>query len=163
MAPRRTTNPCLPIAARLWPKIAKAGPDDCWLWQAYKNAHGYGVLGKNNGTLLAHRVVYEDAVGPIPAGLHVLHRCDNPPCCNPAHLWLGTHADNMADMREKGRWSLHHSCEGERNRAAKLTPEQVLEIRAAPGRHDRIAWRYGITASNVSVIKLRKSWAYLPD
>lgn len=72
---------------------------ECWGWAGTKNNHGYGKLGK----LYAHRVSYERLFGPIPAGMEILHRCDNPPCTNPSHLMVGTHADNMADWRAKRR------------------------------------------------------------
>jgi hypothetical protein len=77
---------------------------DCWVWQGYRNEHGYGRLWAPKRYV--HRAAYEAFVGPIPAGLNVLHRCDNPPCCNPAHLFLGTRADNARDMLAKGRGAL---------------------------------------------------------
>lgn len=93
------------IETRLWPKIAKAGPDECWIWTASRNATGYGTIQAEGGLrpLLSHRVVYELTCGPIPAGMNVLHRCDNPACCNPDHLWLGSQIENIADMNIKGR------------------------------------------------------------
>lgn len=164
MASRKNPNPITPVATRLWPKIAKMDPDKCWPWTASTNEHGYGTIkegGKKGRSVLAHRAVYEDVFGPIPDGLNVLHRCDNPPCCNPGHLWLGTQSDNARDMHEKGRWKLNKSYDGEGNPAAKLTVKEVLEIRNASEPHDQIASRYGITASNVSVIKNRKSWKHI--
>lgn len=159
--PRSYTR--VPLATRLWAKIQKAGPDDCWLWLAHRNPGGYGTIGsggKHGTMLLAHRVAYEEAVGQIPPGLHVLHRCDNPPCCNPAHLWVGTDADNVADMQAKGRKRWKPS-PGSKNGLAKLTEQQVLEIRAAPGPEVAIAARYKIAKSNVSFIRLRKTWKHI--
>jgi hypothetical protein len=86
-----------PIAER-YNRFVVRGPE-CWDWMGTKNNHGYGRL----GSIYAHRVSYERTFGPIPKGMHVLHRCDNPPCTNPSHLMIGTHRDNMADMRLKGR------------------------------------------------------------
>lgn len=95
-----------PLADRFWARVEKRGPDECWPWTGYRDAKGYGQIALNRRTAEgAHRVSWALARGEIPDGIHVLHRCDNPPCCNPAHLFLGTHADNMWDMKAKGRAS----------------------------------------------------------
>lgn len=77
--------------------------DGCWGWAASKSAYGYGWVRHGSKTLLAHRAAYEVAHGPIPDGMVVRHSCDNPECTNPAHLLLGTHADNVADKVARGR------------------------------------------------------------
>lgn len=94
-----------PVADRFWPKVDKsAGPDACWIWTASRTAFGYGrILVSPKYVTHAQRVAYELCIGPIPAGLIVRHKCDNPPCCNPAHLELGTNADNSRDMVARGR------------------------------------------------------------
>lgn len=154
-----------PLTERLWAKIKKAGPNDCWIWTASVNSYGYGQVwgGANVRKLLrAHRVAYEDVVGKIPRGILVLHKCDNPPCCNPSHLFLGTDADNVADRVAKGR-TRRGDQRGEKHGSAKLTERQVLAIRAAMGPQKVIAARYGINQSGVSDIKRRKLWAHIPD
>lgn len=97
---------CKPLADRFWPKVDRRGPDECWPWKAARRAAGYGKIGRGKsgrGWMLAHRASWELAHGPISSETLVLHRCDNPPCVNPAHLFLGTHADNVHDMVAKGR------------------------------------------------------------
>ena len=88
---------------RFWKYTAKADPDQCWLWTGYKSGSGYGSLKIDGKQRSAHRLSWELAHGPVPDGLSVLHRCDNPICVNPGHLWLGTPRQNMEDMAAKGR------------------------------------------------------------
>jgi hypothetical protein len=89
---------------RLWARVDRsAGFFECWPWTGTRSPKGYGFIWLDGTNRRVHRVVYELAIGPIPDDMWVLHHCDNPPCCNPAHLWLGTNADNMRDMLAKGR------------------------------------------------------------
>lgn len=97
--------PRTPAAIRALRRVSLE-PSGCWRFLGCCNEHGYGVVGadgKRGQKVLTHRAVFEFFVGPIPQGLHVLHSCDNPPCCNPSHLRAGTHADNMRDKAERGR------------------------------------------------------------
>lgn len=90
---------------RFWERVDRSGgPGACHPWTRAKTPRGYGAVTWHNRSQRAHRMAWIITYGPIPAGLNVLHRCDNPPCCNSAHLFLGTAADNNADMRAKGRW-----------------------------------------------------------
>lgn len=113
------------LTDRLIRRTRKDG-SGCILWMRYRNAKGYGSVGVAGEPKQAHRIAYELFVGPIPPGLHVCHRCDNPPCCNPAHLFVGTNQDNMDDRVKKGRQARPR---GEDNPRAKLTMDQVREIR----------------------------------
>ncbi len=130
----------------------------CLIWPKAKDRDGYGVASWRGRYVRAHRLAWQQTNGSIPEGLLVLHRCDNPPCCNPDHLWLGTHADNQADKKAKGRAQKQN---GESNGRAKLTKAQVLSILADPRRQIAIAADYGVSRSSICLIKARKHWAHL--
>ena len=95
-----------PIVDRLWAKVDRRGPEECWPWTGARRGRGYGHLGsggRGQPSIAAHRAVFTLTHGPIPPGMVVCHTCDNRICCNPAHLWLGTQRDNLMDMIAKGR------------------------------------------------------------
>jgi hypothetical protein len=135
-------------------------PEGCWEWRASKDARGYGRLNVGNVPQLAHRLSWQFRVGPIPDGAQVLHRCDNPGCVRPDHLFLGDHAANMADMNGKGR-GRPGLVQGEAHGCAKLTDEQVREIRASEGPSHIIAERYGISGRQVRAIRNREAWQHV--
>ncbi|MFE9337723.1 HNH endonuclease [Streptomyces sp. NPDC007063] len=152
----------LSLADRFWAKVDKRGPDECWPWTAVVNENGYGVMrpeGQRSGpTVKAHRVSLMLA-GVDIEGHVVRHACDNPPCVNPAHLSVGSMADNSADRNSRGR-----TARGSRSGTAKLTEQQVTEIRAraAAGHlHRLIAADYGISRPNVSRIVNGKGWRHV--
>lgn len=102
LANLKTRWPTQTLEQRFWSHVDKSGT--CWPWTAYCHPTGYGIFNLRKGRwMYAHRMAYELAKGPIPYDKFVCHTCDTPPCCNPAHLWPGTHQENMADMRKKGR------------------------------------------------------------
>lgn len=109
---------------KFWKRIQTNTQVDCWLWSGCTDKRGYGVVKFLGFTRHAHSVAYELKYNILTRGINVLHRCDNPPCCNPDHLFLGTHADNMADKVAKNRHS-----HGETHGMAKLTALQVKSIR----------------------------------
>ncbi len=159
----RSVSEARPAAERFWAKVDQSG--DCWLWTAGRTSTGYGTFRVSvapRRTEQAHRFSWELTHGPVPTGLLVCHRCDNPPCVNPAHLFLGTHADNSADMDTKGR---RVSMVGETNRWAKLTDGDVREIRRllAEGSlsQRRIGERFGVTQGTVGNIKWGRSWRHI--
>lgn len=126
----------------------------CWLWMGTSDAAGYGFF--NNERV--HRFVFRTAVEEIPSGMSVLHRCDTKNCCNPFHLFLGTHQDNYDDMRMKGR---EKKAFGSSVGTARLTEEDVRAIRADERSQDDIAREYQIAQTTVSAIKRGKNWKHV--
>lgn len=163
MAPQRT-----PIEKLFWPKVDKTpghGPrGTCWLWIGQHGPRGYGQFSNRQGySAYAHRAAWELARGKIPAGLKVLHKCDTPLCVRPSHLFVGTQADNMADMQKKGR-AHRVGRKGTANHRARLTDEQVREIRrrAASGEaQNKLAEEFPCGHATINRIVLRKSWKHL--
>lgn len=170
---------------RVWEKVNKNGPvpnhqphlGECWVWIGFRDKKGYGrlnvgyiVRGRYHGYPdFAHRVVWELVNGALQPGLCLLHRCDNPACVRPAHLFTGDRADNNRDRYAKGRYS---NCpNGELVPQHRLTTEQVLEIRAIckPGKcwhsskdsYSDLARKYGVTYHAIRLVVLRKNWKHL--
>lgn len=148
-----------PFLNRLWEKINKGKKTDCWEWTASLTA-GYGRIGFMGKNLLAHRLIYQMYRGDVPKELVVCHKCDNRKCCNPEHLFLGTHLDNNRDMDLKKR---RKTVYGEQSGMARLTEKQVKEIRAMKGKYHRefIAKTFSTTVFNVTAIHTRKTWKHI--
>ena len=152
---------------RFWSKVNKESSNlswrgtRCWEWTGIRIPKGYGHFKAFGGRLLkAHRVAYEIEIGPIPDGMLCMHRCDNPPCCNPAHLHLGTNTENMADMVKK-----HRSRHGAFHPHATLTEEIVSSIRRdqRAGLTDiQIHEKYGTSRNNSLLIRKRLAWEHIP-
>lgn len=149
-----------PIAERFWKKVDKSG--ECWLWTGNKDKHGYGRIRCDHRKIRVHRVSFMIKFGEIPTGLCVCHKCDNPPCVNPEHLFLGTHADNIKDMFAKHR---NNPPRGQRNHSAKLNERKVRLIRKIVSSHSmsnrRIAKRFGVSSQSIDAIANGRSWAWL--
>ncbi len=148
---------------RFWPKINRESghrvpgmESDCWLWTAGRFTQGYGCIQRQRTGKVAHRIAWELTYGPIPAGICVLHRCDEPRCCRPDHLFLGTTRDNVEDMLRKRR---------ERWGSARLTAEVIQQIRdlhrdgAVSNRF--LAARFGVTPTHIGYIVKRRVWKYI--
>lgn len=168
-------------AFRFWSKVKMTGLDECWLWKPpSRDRHGYGRFKWNGRTLIAPRVAFALTEGEARVGLFVLHRCDNPPCCNPRHLFVGTARDNTQDMMKKGRgkftpcdssrfnigqWRAKNlSSRGASHPGAKLTDETVRRIKLALANGVKgidCAASFGCSTYTVSNIKLGKQWSHI--
>ena len=133
-----------PLSERFWEKVAIGEPDECWEWEAYRQENGYGTIKKNRKDIGAHRVSWELENGrEVPDGMVVMHSCDNPSCVNPAHLSVGTQADNLADCKAKGR----------ANTYTKFSADQVERVRQLANMkwtQRRISEEMGISQQHVS-------------
>lgn len=149
-------------AKRFWASVAVGDASDCWLWQGPRDRGGYGRFNFDRRiTVLAHRHAWQFNHGQIaPSDLAVCHRCDTPACCNPDHLWLGTAAENVADMDAKGRRRVV-TRRGEGCNTAKLTESDVRAIRASSEPTRRLAAHYGVSTVQINNIRSRRQWRHV--
>jgi hypothetical protein len=128
----------------------------CWIWNGSKTAAGYGMITIKGVVRYAHRMAYEEYRGPITGGMFVCHRCDNPSCVNPDHLFLGTNNENVADMVAKQR-----QAKGERVQSSKLTEDKVAIIRSSTKLQRELAQEFGVSQSLISMVRSRQLWAHI--
>lgn len=151
---------------RFWSRVDRSGgPSACWPFMGCRDSQGYGKLVIAGTGWLAHRYASTLADGPIPEGIQVLHHCDNPPCCNPAHHFRGSNNDNVADREAKGRTSTSPRNVGSKHPLSKLTEVQVREMREryqpGYGGYTRLAREYGVSPKTVGQIVKGKRWVHV--
>jgi hypothetical protein len=156
----------LTIEQRFWAKVQKA--DGCWIWTGARHSiEGHGHMKIEGKSIGAHRLSYQIAFGSIPPGLFVCHQCDNPPCVNPAHLFLGTNQDNLADMLAKGRQNRRFPqiFRGDLHGRAKLTSSNVLAIRqewnAGTTSVTQFANLYGVSRGAINHVLRGNTWRHV--
>ncbi len=160
--PRRYTDQ--EFIKAFWKRVKIVDYFDCWEWQAARNSAGYGHVGRAGKHILCHRLAWGFTYGQIPYGLCVLHKCDNPLCCNPNHLFLGTIKDNVMDMMAKGRQGKGHTAVGEQCMASRLKREQIVTIRTlklAGMSAVQLAKRYDVTRGHIHKIVTGESWGHV--
>lgn len=157
----------IPLEMTFWSKVNIRESEECWPFQGHLTKKGYGGCGRRGR---AHRVAWELTYGPIPNGLHVLHKCDNPSCCNPRHLFLGTSLDNSRDMVNKGRSSrgdkhysrIHPERASRGEVISKFKETDIRKIRAMKDVSRKIiAKRFHISPAQISRILNGKTWKWL--
>jgi hypothetical protein len=175
-------NPNLPELtaqdiARFWNKVDKRSPDECWHWKGHIMKGGYGTFSAQYKTLKPHRIAYAAYYNVDPGNYLVCHHCDNPPCCNPLHLFLGTYADNRADCDAKGRTGRaiginsgahkkpHRIARGEQQGHALLTAKDVLAIRSeyATGNitQKQLGEKFRVSRSTIKMVVNRNNWKHI--
>lgn len=141
----------VPVEERYWKYVIPEPNSGCWLWIGATTQRGYGHIlrGRQGGYVLAHRLSYEMHKGPIPEGMMVLHKCDNPFCSNPDHLYIGSAQQNTIDMQTRGLGG------------RKLTPQDAIEIRSSDARTKDLAAKFGVGELIIQRIRSGKSWRHV--
>lgn len=151
----------LPLEQRFWSRIAKR-ETGCWEWTGSRHDRGYGQMyncevGGGSRKEFTHRVAWRLTHGDIPAGAHVLHRCDNRLCCNADHLFIGTNDDNIRDKMAKSRQSRGHT-----HPRTKLSESDIPAIRRDPRNLCQLGRHYGVSAATIRDVKIGKTWRHVP-
>jgi len=155
------------IVERFWEYVPNRPEGDCWEWAGTANQRGYGVIrmaGTRKKKQATHVALFVKTGRWVPTGMAACHRCDNPRCVNPDHLFVGTYSDNMRDMVAKGRHkSPPPQCfpRGSAHHSAKLTEEAVREIRDSCENQPKLAAKYGVCQQTISDIRRRVIWAHI--
>jgi len=149
---------------KFWEKVAIKGPLDCWEWTGARKPKGYGNVRVDKKYLSSHRIAWELSNGNIPSGLIVMHICDNPSCCNPSHLVLGTRRTNSFDMINKGREGFRKNrAKGENNGNSKLRNSDVSKIKSISNSGDisqsELGSMFGVSQTTISRVLLGKTWS----
>lgn len=150
----------VPVSDRFWTKVDVRSDAECWEWTGHRRPSGYGWFNFDGQPMNASRAAYIITHGPIAEGLVVCHSCDNPPCCNPAHLWPGSTKENAMDMVQKGR---ARPCQkkGEDHASAILSEENVRHIRASAEGATVLGRRFGVTPTAIYNIRKRLTWRHI--
>jgi hypothetical protein len=161
--PLDLTNADEALLDRFWKKVDIGSRDECWEWMSHRKRSGYGQFTLRNGVFMtANRIALALSIGrPLVAGECACHTCDNPPCCNPAHLFAGTVSDNIRDCVSKGR---KNPAIGERTGSAKLTESEVRAILSEPARFGlaaELARKHGVSHTTIRKIRSRQKWAHV--
>ena len=153
------------VFSYFWKRVQKQEEDICWNWEGILDDNNYGIVKCNGVHVGAHRISYTIHKGPIPTGLSVLHKCDNPSCVNPNHLFAGTRKDNNKDRDSKNR-----QAKGERQGHAKLTKDIVLLLRKEfsekdpkMGDYEKTAQKYNVTSESIRQAIIGYTWHHLND
>lgn len=157
------TKPCKAVHFS-WDKVAVGQESECWPWTGALNRWGYGACQMDGRQMNASRAAWFEREGALTDWQQVLHRCDNPACCNPKHLFIGTHLDNMRDRKAKGRYNTALRGEAHPRHNAKLTPELVLEARrlyAEGVSQSEIGRRWKLHSSVISRAVRGENWGHV--
>lgn len=162
----RLRSQLLDAHTRFWQLVNVRSPDECWEWMGSRNQDQYGRFrASSKNVVQAHRFAYEEVHGLIPPGKMLCHSCDNPPCVNPSHLFVGDQSDNMKDMYKKKRHRIINDFKGERQPTSKLVTDDILHIRAmhrqgvsVPQIHTHYPQ---VSRANIQRIIWRKTWRHI--